>query len=162
MDLAPGGPRLDGRNRTSRDSWRCTRPRPSPSLRERAAKDTAWFWDAAMKDIGLSWFAPYKQVRDDSAGFPWTKWFLGGKINVTYNCIDRHCLAGYGDETAIYYEADSDAPEDRRKISYRQLAKSVNRCANAMRAAGASAPGDAIGLYAPMRVETVIVSSSPR
>jgi len=126
------------------------------ALRERAAKDTAWFWDAAMKDIGLSWFTPYKQVRDDSAGFPWTKWFIGGKINVTYNCIDRHCLAGYGDETAIYYEADSDAPEDRKKISYRQLAKSINRCANAMIAAGVG-PGDAIGLYAPMRVETVIV-----
>ncbi len=124
-------------------------------LRKKAAADTEWFWDAAVRDMDLSWFKPYSKVRDASAGFPWTKWFIDGSINITYNCIDRHCEHHHGDDIALIYEADSGDPRDARTMNYRQLHKSVNRCASAMKAMGIQ-KGDAVGLYAPMRIETVV------
>jgi acetyl-CoA synthetase len=123
-------------------------------LRERAAADTEWFWREALADIGLEWARPFDRIRDMSAGFPWTKWFVGGRINVTHNCIDRHVRDGHGGEPALFYEADSGRPEDRRALTFAELKALVDRIAGAMHASGAKA-GDCIALYAPMRVETV-------
>jgi acetyl-CoA synthetase len=95
-------------------------------------------------------------VRDDSRGFPWTRWFVGGKINVTFNCIDRHVRDGHGAETALFYEADSGRADDARHVTFAELSALVDRCAGAMRAAGIG-PGDTVGLYAPMNVPTVVV-----
>ena len=78
------------------------------ALRRRAAEDVEWFWREALDDIGLHWRRPFERVLDDSRGFPWAKWFVGGQINITENCIDRHAAAGHGDETALFYEPDSD------------------------------------------------------
>lgn len=125
-------------------------------LHAASVKDTAWFWDAAMRDMGVEWFTPYAQVRDDSRGFPWTKWFLGGEVNITFNCVDRHVRDGHGAETAIFYEPDSGRPEDRRTMSFAELQAQVDRCAAALRAMGVGG-GDSVGLYAPMRPETVVV-----
>src|SRR5258706_8552936 len=52
------------------------------------AADTSWFWDAALQDLGVRWSRPYTQVQDASKGFPWTRWFLGGRTNIVSNCID--------------------------------------------------------------------------
>src|SRR6516225_7571692 len=68
-------------------------------LVRRSTQDTSWFWDAAQKDLGLLWDVPYTQVQDGSKGFPWTRWFLGGKLNIVRNCIDR----GRGAQTAILW-----------------------------------------------------------
>jgi acetyl-CoA synthetase len=125
-------------------------------MRRRSVADTAWFWDAAMRDSGVEWFTPYTQVRDDSRGFPWTRWFLGGAVNVTHNCVDRHVRDGHGGETALFYETDSGRPEDARRVTFAELASLVDRCAGALRAAGVGA-GDSVGLYAPMQVPTVVV-----
>jgi len=125
-------------------------------LHAASVRDTAWFWDAAMKDMGVEWFTPYAQVKDDSRGFPWTKWFTGGEVNVAHNCVDRHVRDGHGDEVALYYEADSDRPEDRRSLTFAELKASVDDCAGALRAMGVG-PGDSVALYAPMRPETVAV-----
>jgi len=119
-------------------------------------KDTAWFWDAAMQDIGVEWFTPYDCVRDDSKGFPWTKWFIGGEVNITHNCVDRHVRDGHGGETALYYEPDSGQAPDRRQLTFAELKAQVDRCAGALRAMGIGL-GDSVGLYAPMRPETVVV-----
>ena len=51
---------------------------------------SAWFWDAALKDLGVEWDQPYDTVLDESRGFPWAKWFVGGKLNIVRNCLDRH------------------------------------------------------------------------
>lgn len=118
--------------------------------------DTAWFWDAALRDLGAEWFTPYRRVRDDSRGFPWTRWFEGGEVNLTHNCIDRHVRDGHGGEAALFHEADSGRPEDRRMLTFAELKALVDRCAGALRAMGLG-PGDSIGLYAPMRPETVAV-----
>ena len=58
-------------------------------LIRRSNADTSWFWDAALKDLGVIWDRPYTTVQDSSKGFPWTRWFLDGKLNIVRNCIDR-------------------------------------------------------------------------
>lgn len=125
-------------------------------LRAASVQDTAWFWDVALRDLGLEWKTKYTKLRDDSGGFPWTRWFVGGQINVTHNCIDRHVRDGHGAEVALYYEADSGRPEDGRRVTFAELAGLVDRCATALRAAGVGR-GDSVGLYAPMQVPTVVV-----
>lgn len=123
-------------------------------LHAASVRDTAWFWDAALKDMGVEWSKPYTQVKDESRGFPWTKWFLGGEVNITHNCIDRHVRDGHGDEVALYGEDDSDRPETRGKFTYAQLQRTIDACCRQLRALGVG-PGDSVGLYAPMCVQTV-------
>ena len=110
------------------------------SLRRRAAEDTEWFWTAALEDIGPQWQQPFEHIRDASGGFPWTKWFVGGRINITENCIDRHIACGHGDETALFYEPDSDDPAERRRVTFGELSAMVDRCAAAMKSAGPRRP----------------------
>ncbi len=125
-------------------------------LQAASVRDTAWFWDAAMQDMGVEWFTPYRQVRDDSRGFPWTKWFVGGEVNLAHNCVDRHVRDGHGGDVAIFYEPDSDHPEERRRCTYAELKDQVDDCAGALKAMGVGL-GDSVALYAPMRIETVVV-----
>lgn len=124
------------------------------ALHAASVRDTAWFWDAALKDMGVEWSKPYTQVKDTTRGFPWTKWFLGGEVNITHNCIDRHVRDGHGDEVALYSEDDSDRPETRGKFTYAQLQRTIDACCRQLRALGVG-PGDSVGLYAPMCVQTV-------
>ena len=125
-------------------------------LRLRSIEDGDWFWDAVIKDMGLSWFRPYERISDRSGGFPWTRWFSGGEINITYNCIDRHVEAGHGEEIALFYERESNRPNETAQITFSEFSRLVDRCCGALLAHGLE-PGDAIGLYAPMRIETVVV-----
>ncbi len=125
-------------------------------LRRESVRDTAWFWDVALRDIGLEWKTRYTTVRDDSRGFPWTRWFAGGEINVTHNCIDRHVRDGHGAETALFYESDSGRTDDARRVTFAELGALVDRCATALRAVGVG-KGDSVALYAPMQVPTVVV-----
>jgi len=126
-----------------------------PELRQASVHCHQWFWDEILRDMGLEWTQRYTQVRDMTEGFPWTRWFKGGQINVAHNCVDRHVRDGHGNETALYYEADSGRPEDARQITFRELAEMVNRCAAALQAAGVQR-GDSVALYAPMQVPTVV------
>ncbi|MSU49069.1 MAG: AMP-dependent synthetase [Opitutus sp.] len=123
-------------------------------LRQTSVHCFQWFWDEALRDMGLEWTRRYTQVRDVSRGFPWTRWFVGGQINVTHNCVDRHVRDGHGAEVALIYEADSS--DETSEITFAELADLVNRCATALRAAGVQR-GDNVGLYAPMQVSTVVV-----
>src|SRR5581483_9849069 len=125
-------------------------------LRRASVHCVQWFWDEALRDMGLEWTQRYTQVRDDSRGFAWTRWFVRGEINVTHNCIDRHVRDGHGGEVALYYEPDSGRPADARRVTFAELADLVNRCALALRAAGVTR-GDSVGCYAPMQVPTVVV-----
>ena len=124
-------------------------------LRQASVRCHQWFWDEVLRDMGLEWRQRYTQVRDTSRGFPWTRWFVGGEINVTHNCIDRHVREGHGKETALCYESDSGRPEEARRVTFAELATLVDCCALALRAAGVQR-GDSVGLYAPMAVPTVV------
>jgi acetyl-CoA synthetase len=124
-------------------------------LRQASVNCHQWFWDEALHDMGIEWTRRYTQVRDTTRGFPWTRWFIGGQINITHNCVDRHVRDGHGAETALYYESDSGRPEGTRRVTFSELAELVNRCAAALRASGVQR-GDTVALYAPMQVATVV------
>ncbi len=90
---------------------------------------------------------------DESDGFPWARWFVGGKLNIVRNCVDRHAAGERADHVAVEWASEGG---ERRSVTYAELDREVCRAANAMRAAGVS-PGDTIGLYMPMVPELVTV-----
>jgi len=114
-----------------------------------AGADRLAFWEKQADR--LSWSERWTQVLDWSDK-PFAKWFVGGKLNVTYNCLDRHVEAGHGDQVAYYWEGE---PGDKRTITYAQLKDEVCKAANALTEIGVQT-GDRIAIYMPMIPETVI------
>jgi acetyl-CoA synthetase len=121
-------------------------------LIRRSVADIEWFWDAALKDLGVSWYRPYTKVCDRSKGIEWTSWFLGAKLNIVHNCIDRH-LPALADKRALIWEGDDGAV---RTWTYRDLDAAASRVARFLREQGLK-PGDAVGIYMPMVPEIVAV-----
>jgi acetyl-CoA synthetase len=114
----------------------------TPEIYAEAAADLEGFW--AAEAAKLDWFEPWDTVLDWQ--LPYAKWFEGGKINVSYNCLDRHVLAGNGDRIAYYWEGE---PGDERVITYKELLDEVSRCANALKEFGIGR-GDRVAIYMPM------------
>lgn len=106
------------------------------------------FWRARAEEL-VTWDKPFDQVSDCDMTKGQAKWFVGGKLNVSYNCIDRH-LEKKGDQTAIIWE--SDEPGDHQYISYKQLHHEVCRFANVLKKHGVG-KGDRVCLYMPMILE---------
>ena len=116
---------------------------------ERAAADRLEFWSEQARR--LSWATPWAEVLDWSKP-PFAKWFVGGRINVAYNCLDRHLEAGRGDKVALHWEGE---PGDTRTITYSDLHRSVCQAANALTGLGVRA-GDRVAIYLPMIPEAVV------
>jgi len=116
----------------------------------RSTDDIEWFWDAAMQDLGIGWYQPYNKVLDTTAGIPWARWFVGGKTNIVYNCLDRH-LPALSNKTALIWEGEDGAV---REMSYGELDREVGRLANGLKDLGLR-KGDTVGLYMPMCPEMV-------
>jgi acetyl-CoA synthetase len=116
---------------------------------DEAAADRLAFW--AKQAERLSWTTRWSQVLDWS-GAPFAKWFVGGKLNVSYNCVDRHVEDGHGDQVAYHWEGE---PGDTRSITYAELHAEVCKAANALIELGVQA-GDRVAIYLPMIPETVI------
>ncbi|MBV9318556.1 MAG: acetate--CoA ligase [Mycobacterium sp.] len=115
-----------------------------------ADEDRLAFW--AKQAERLSWATPFSQVLDWSQA-PFAKWFLGGKLNVAYNCVDRHVEAGHGDRVALHWEG---APVgDDRTLTYSDLQAQVCKAANALTSLGLVA-GDRVAIYLPMIPEAVV------
>jgi acetyl-CoA synthetase len=112
-----------------------------------AAVDRIAFWEKQAQE--LQWETPWTEVLDWSDA-PFAKWFVGGKLNVTVNCLDRHVAAGNGDRVAFHWEGE---PGDTRTITYAELLADVCRAANALTELGVHA-GDRVGIYMPMIPET--------
>ncbi|WP_280477450.1 AMP-binding protein, partial [Nocardia asiatica] len=121
----------------------------SAALYDRAQADRLEFW--AEQARRLHWEQPWTQVLDWSDA-PVAKWFVGGKLNVAYNCVDRHVLAGHGEQVAIHWEGE---PGDSRAITYEQLQDEVCRAANALTELGLVA-GDRVAIYMPMVPEAIV------
>ncbi|MFZ0173890.1 MAG: acetate--CoA ligase [Acidimicrobiales bacterium] len=113
----------------------------TPAIYEEAS-DRERFWAEQAK--ALTWFEPWERVLDWQ--LPFAKWFVGGRLNVAYNCLDRHVEAGGGDKVAYYFEGE---PGDTRTITYSELLDEVGRCANALRSLGIER-GDRVAIYMPM------------
>jgi acetyl-CoA synthetase len=117
-------------------------------LYEQADADREAFWAAQAGQ--LSWEAPWDQVLDWTNP-PFAKWFVGGKLNVAYNCVDRHVEAGNGDRVAIHWEGE---PGDGRTITYAELQREVSKTANALLSLGLKT-GDRVAIYLPMLPEAI-------
>jgi acetyl-CoA synthetase len=107
------------------------------------------FWGSQAKEH-LHWFEPFHTVLQWKS--PHAEWFVGGKTNASYNCLDAHVANGRGDKTAILFEGE---PGDRRRISYRELLTEVCRFADGLKRLGVQ-QGDVVSIYMPMTPELVI------
>jgi acetyl-CoA synthetase len=116
---------------------------------EEAAADRPAFWDKQARR--LDWAQEWDQVLDWSKP-PFAKWFVGGKLNVAYNCLDRHVAAGKGDKVAIHWEGE---PGDTRTLTYADLHKLTCQAANALTDLGVRA-GDRVAIYLPMIPEAAV------
>ncbi|TAK00753.1 MAG: acetate--CoA ligase [Candidatus Manganitrophaceae bacterium] len=117
-------------------------------LYRKAEKDPEAFWAGLAKE--LAWFKPWKKVLEWKA--PFAKWFLGGKINIAYNCLDRHLEGWRKNKAAIIWEGE---PGDSRVLTYQDLHREVCKFANVLKAQGI-VKGDRVAIYMPMIPELAI------
>ena len=118
------------------------------ALRKRADEDPESFW--AEQARNLDWFKPFDKVLEWK--FPFAKWFLGGTLNASYNCLDRHLKGPRRNKAAIIFEGE---PGDRRVLTYQMLADEVGRAANALKELGVG-EGDRVAIYMPLVPEAAI------
>jgi acetyl-CoA synthetase len=116
-------------------------------LIRRSQDDIEWFWDAAVRFLGIEFSTPYGRVLDTSRGVAWSTWFSGGALNLTFNCVDRHPA----DRPAVVWESEDGRVE---QMTYGELAAETNRLANALLELGVGR-GDAVGLFLPMSIQAV-------
>ena len=117
-------------------------------LYDQAATDRIGWWERQAEQ--LTWTEPWTTALEWD--LPFAKWFVGGKLNVSVNCVDRHVDAGLGDRVAFYWEGE---PGDTRTITYADLQREVCRAANALSELGVTA-GETVAIYMPMIPETVV------
>jgi acetyl-CoA synthetase len=121
-----------------------------PDLYEKAQADRLGFWAEQAREL-LTWSTDFQQTLDWTQA-PFAKWFVGGELNVAYNCTDRHVEAGLGDRVAIHFEGE---PGDTRTITYAELTDEVKRAANALTQLGVQ-KGDRVAIYLPMIPEAAV------
>ena len=115
-----------------------------------AAQDYEGFWGKRAKEL-IDWQTPFTQVLDESNA-PFFKWFADGKLNVSYNCLDRQVNNGLGDKVALIFEGDKG---DVAKVTYKDLLGRVCKFANALKSQGVK-KGDRVVIYLPMSIEGVV------
>ncbi len=116
---------------------------------DEAKKDYQSFWARQASEL-VTWSKPWETVCEWN--LPFAKWFVGGQLNVSYNCLDRHVEAGRGDKVAIHFEGE---PGDTRTLTYAELLDEVQRFANALKSLGVQ-KGDRINIYLPMIPEAAV------
>jgi acetyl-CoA synthetase len=120
-------------------------------LRARSVADTAWYWDAAVTDLGLRFRTPYRQVLDLSNGTEYPDWFVGATMNIVDSCLLRWCDEA-PDRVAVAHEDEAGRV---RELTFSQLTTEVARAAKGLRELGIG-PGDAVAIYSPMIPEAVV------
>jgi acetyl-CoA synthetase len=139
---------LEGRT-FAPDPGFAARANATASLYDEADADYETFWAREARER-LSWFTPFATTLEWE--LPFAKWFVGGEINVAYNCVDRHVERGLGDKVAYHWIGE---PGDTRTLTFRDLQREVNRAANALRELGVRR-GDRVAIYLPMVPELPI------
>jgi acetyl-CoA synthetase len=120
-----------------------------PSVYERAERDHESYW--AEQADSLHWDRRWDRVLDESRA-PFYKWFVGGTLNASYNCVDRHVDAGLGDRVAFHWHGEEG---ESRAVTYAELHRDVQRLANVLKDRGIG-KGDVVGIYLPMIPEVVV------
>ncbi len=120
-----------------------------PKVYDEAAADPVAWWERHAAD--LHWFEKWDTALDDSEP-PFYKWFTGGKINASYNCLDRHVEAGNGDRVAFHWRGEEG---EERDVTYADLLRDTQKLANALKDNGVE-QGDVVGIFLPMIPEVVV------
>ena len=120
-----------------------------PAIYEEAAKDPVAWWEKQAED--LHWFEKWDTALDDSNP-PYYKWFTGGKINASYNCLDRHVEDGKADKVAFHWRGEEG---EQRDVTYGELLADTKKLANALVDNGVE-KGDVVGIFLPMIPEVVV------
>jgi acetyl-CoA synthetase len=118
------------------------------TLYKQSIEDPETFWANAASD--LHWFKKWDKVLDWN--LPWAKWFVGGQINLSYNCVDRHALSERANKTAIIWEGE---PGELRRLTYAELYAEVQKFSNALKSLGIK-KGDRVAVYMGMTPELAI------
>ncbi len=124
-------------------------------LYERSIADIKWFWPAVTDFLGVEWKRRYDTVLDldGSESFERARWFVGGKLSIAENCLDRHAIdPASANRLAFIWETEDGQTE---RWTYQDLFLEANRCANALRSLGVG-KGDAVGFYMPMTPELIV------
>jgi acetyl-CoA synthetase len=119
------------------------------SLHREGSTNPEGFWDRHAREL-VSWSTPWTTVCEWKS--PYAKWFVGGELNVSYNCLDRHVLAGRGDKVAFHWEGE---PGDTRTVTYRELLDETQKFANVLLSLGVQ-KGDRVNIYLPMIPEAAV------
>jgi acetyl-CoA synthetase len=118
-------------------------------LEDEARQDDLGFWARQAADL-VTWSTEWTDICDWD--LPFARWFVGGQLNVSYNCLDRHVEAGRGDKVAFHWEGE---PGDSRTVTYADLLAEVQRFANVLKGLGVER-GDRVNIYLPMLPEAVV------
>ncbi|HEY2322908.1 MAG TPA: AMP-binding protein, partial [Thermoanaerobaculia bacterium] len=129
------------------DEFRNNANANDPDIWEKAGRDREAYWASWAEQ--LDWDRKWDKVLEWNA--PYAKWFVGGRINAAYNCLDRH-LAERGDKIALIWEGE---PGEIRRVSYRELHEEVSKFANALQSLGVNT-GDRVAIYLPLIVEAAV------
>jgi acetyl-CoA synthetase len=123
-------------------------------LVRRSQEAPEWFWPAAIEDMGLEFWRPWEQVLDVSRGPEWATWFVGGTLNLAWNCVHRWAQGGRSQAPAAVFDGEDGA---RRELTYGELSHDVTRFAEGLAALGVG-KGDVVALFLPMSPEVAIAS----
>ena len=116
-------------------------------------QDPETFWRELDHEVNIEWLQPYEKVLDTTKGIPWTRWFVGGKINITHNCLDRHAKGFAANALACLWEGENG---NCRSVTFSELYTEVNQLANALRQLGLQ-KGDRVALCMPMIPEVLTI-----
>ena len=122
-------------------------------LQQRSQDDPDWFWPAAIEDLGLEFSQPWDCVADLSNGPEWATWFMGGKLNLAWNCVHRWAERRPDDVGAVFAGEDG----ERREWTFAELSQAVTRLAEGLTTLGVE-PGDRVAIYMPMCPEVAVAS----
>jgi acetyl-CoA synthetase len=150
---APGGPEIENLLVESRSfppaSAFSAQANATAALYDEAAGDYVGFWERQARER-ISWFTPFDQTLEWD--LPFAKWFVGGELNIAYNCVDRHVERGLGDKVAYHWIGE---PGDTRTLTYADLMRETSKAANALLELGIR-KGDRVAIYMPMIPELPI------
>jgi len=118
------------------------------AIYKQSIEDPENFWAGAARE--LHWFKPWDKVLEWN--LPWAKWFVGGRLNLSYNCVDRHVLGGRAQKTALIWEGE---PGEIRRLTYAELRAEVQKFANALKSLGVK-KGDRVAVYMGMTPELAV------
>lgn len=121
-------------------------------LHRKSITEPEWFWQAVLEDLEIAFYQPYERILDTSQGLPWTRWCVGGKMNIVHNCLDKWIGTPTEDRLALLCEDEAGMI---RQLTYGELYREVNQLANALRQLGIDR-GDVVAIYMPMVAEIAV------